>query len=301
MLKKVARMAAGISKEGISEGWAWKKDRPQMDDDVWNYFKGTPIPDSAVPSSAKGFGYKYGSNPEPKKEGKSESKSKSERAPEKKSTDTSLRKMAKLKKKAEKFAKSTASFLTGEFIQHRCRKKLRRCKERLNRHLKTLRECEKSEGGDNAPCWEEVKQTNELVMRDFARCRQLRKSCESDSLKDKLDPGKVADPCSFLDEFDPDKEAKCDRLRKKAKREGKPGLKFKDRVANDVKSMTDEFSKEAEALTPDEKDRRRGGDRDRSGDNDYDRLRERKRRERERRERERDRRRRKSSTTMTPP
>merc|ERR1711879_723839 len=60
--------------------------------------------------------------------------------------------------------------------------KLRECKETLQKHLNILRECEKSKSGDNAPCWNEVKKTNQRVMRDYKRCRDLEKSCSKKSL-----------------------------------------------------------------------------------------------------------------------
>merc|ERR1711974_170132 len=97
-----------------------------------------------------------------------------------------------LEKKAEKFAESTTKILTAEFKQHSCRQKVRKCQRRLSKHLKILREWEKSKECDSAPCWEEVKQTNEQVMRDYERCRKLRRSCSSSR------GSTNADPCSGL-------------------------------------------------------------------------------------------------------
>eukprot|EP00492_Amphilonche_elongata_P003622 TRINITY_DN3974_c0_g1_i1.p1 TRINITY_DN3974_c0_g1~~TRINITY_DN3974_c0_g1_i1.p1 ORF type:complete len:272 (+),score=55.27 TRINITY_DN3974_c0_g1_i1:209-1024(+) len=223
VLQKLGKVAAGISKKGISEGWAWENDRTQKSDDVFDYFKGKPIPDSA-----RGFGFQTNREKVASSKPATTAVRKAQNSPgavakvHSPQNTPSRRKMAYLKKKAETFAKSTASLLTGEFIQHRCRKKLRLCEKRLQKHLKILRQCEKSKEGDNAPCWQEVKETNELVMKDFARCRELRSSCSGSSLK-KKEKGLIADtvdPCSFLDEFDPDKEAKCDHLKKRNRKKG---------------------------------------------------------------------------------
>merc|ERR1719300_1308349 len=210
LLDNVASLAAGVSKKGVSEGWAWENERTDKDDDVFNYFK-------AVPDSAKDFGFHYppkakgtaNKQPAPGK-GKTQAKSK---APATIS--------ATLKKKAEKFAKKTATLLKGEYVQHRCRKKLRKCKARLQKHLKILRECEKDNDGDDAPCWEEVKKTNELVMNEYHQCNQLKKKCKVS--------GKI----------------------------GKKGEKFKDRVSEEVDEMDKKFTDEVDAMKGDDDDRPR--------------------------------------------
>jgi hypothetical protein len=95
------------------------------------------------------------------------------------------------------------------------------CKARLQKHLKILRECEKDKDGDDAPCWEEVKKTNELVMNEYHQCNQLKKKCKVS--------GKL----------------------------GKKGEKFKDRVSEEVDEMDKKFTDEVDAMKGDDDDRPR--------------------------------------------
>jgi len=205
LLDNVASLAASVSKKGVSEGWAWENERTDKADDVFNYFK-------AVPDSAKDFGFHY----PPKAKGTANKQPAASKGKTQAKSKAPATISATLKKKAEKFAKKTATLLKGEYVQHRCRKKLRKCKARLQKHLKILRECEKDKEGDDAPCWEEVKRTNELVMNEYHQCNQLKKKCKASGKR------------------------------------GKKGEKFKDRVAKEVDEMDKQFTDEVDALKGDD-------------------------------------------------